>query len=302
MSITVTNISKRYGKQLALSSVSLSIGKGEIVGFLGPNGAGKSTLMKILTGYLPADSGEASINGLKVDCENTLFRSQIGYLPEHNPLYPEMYIREYLSLTAGFYSLKNKKERVDEVIEMTGLLPEVRKKIGALSKGYRQRVGLAQALVHNPSVLILDEPTSGLDPNQLDEVRGLIARISSDKTVMLSTHIMQEVEAMCNRVIIISKGEIVTDGATADIKKLSVNGAQKVLMATANPLDIKELEALSFVSDVEKTGHNEVLITAIDKHDIRPQLFKTAVDNGWILITLSEQSRSVENIFMELTR
>ena len=314
MSITVGKITKNYGNQVALNKVSFKIESGEIVGFLGPNGAGKSTLMKILTGYLPSDSGEAYIGDLKVEPNKTDFRAKIGYLPEHNPLYPEMYIREYLKLVAGFYQLKNKKEKVEEVIGMTGLKPEASKKIGALSKGYRQRVGLAQALIHDPEVLIafglasgcklliLDEPTSGLDPNQLEEIRKLITNISTNKTVMLSTHIMQEVEAICNRVIIINKGNIVADGTTSEIKKLSKGTGQQVLFATLGKIDKNQLSALPFIGKIEETALNEFLVTSTIQEDIRPKLFKAAVSNGWTLLSLTEKARSVENIFRELTQ
>lgn len=302
MSIEVKSITKIFGKQLALNGVTFKIDAGEIVGFLGPNGAGKSTLMKIISGFLPADGGEAWVNDLKVDPKKTEFRSNIGYLPEHNPLYPEMYVREYLTHVAGFYGIKKLRERVEQMVEMTGLTTEAKKKIGQLSKGYRQRVGLAQALIHNPSVLILDEPTSGLDPNQLDEIRNLIINISSEKTVMLSTHIMQEVEAICNRVIIINKGEIIADGSTSEIKKISKVIGQRVLFAAVESVTVAELLQLPFVAKVEEVSNNEFLITSSVKEDVRPLLFKTAVSQGWTIISLSEQLRSVENIFMELTR
>lgn len=302
MSIEVNNITKSFGKQLALNKVSLRIDKGEIVGFLGPNGAGKSTLMKILTGYLPADGGEAYINGLLVGYNHIDFRSKIGYLPEHNPLYLEMYIREYLLMVAGFYKIKNRSERVKEMIDMTGLTPEASKKIGALSKGYRQRVGLAQALIHNPDVLILDEPTSGLDPNQLDEIRHLITGISQNKTVMLSTHIMQEVEAICNRVIIINKGQIIADGPTAQIKTISKTRGQRVLFATVENIDLQYIAQLPFVATIEEICPNEIIVTSSQSNDIRSELFKVAVSKGWTLLSLVEQSSSVENIFRELTR
>jgi ABC-2 type transport system ATP-binding protein len=301
MSIRVKEISKKYGKQVALDKLSFEIESGEVVGFLGPNGAGKSTMMKILTGYLPPDGGKAYICGQKVESEKTAFRSKIGYLPEHNPLYPEMYIREYLQLVAGFYNLKNKKQRVEEVVEMTGLVPEVSKKIGALSKGYRQRVGLAQALIHDPEVLILDEPTSGLDPNQLDEIRNLITHISTNKTVMLSTHIMQEVEAICKRVIIIHNGKLVADGSTSEIKKMSKGAGQQVHVEFSHEIKTEVFSALPFVASAKKIEEGQFMITSSVDEDIRPLLFKAAVKNNWILISLSEQIRSVENIFRELT-
>jgi len=302
MAITVENIVKKYGNQLALDQVSFSIGAGEITGFLGPNGAGKSTLMKILTGYLLPDYGKATIDGMKVDISRTDFRYCIGYLPEHNPLYHEMYVVEYLKMVAGIYQLKNKSQHVDRVIEMTGLASESSKKIGALSKGYKQRVGLAQALIHDPSVLILDEPTTGLDPNQLDEIRALIRNISSKKTVLLSTHIMQEVEALCNRVIIINKGKIVVDGVAADVKKWAKGLGQKVLFSTLEKIDISELTALSFVEKVEQVSTKEFLLTSSAEEDIRPELFREAIKKNWTIITLAEQNGSFEEIFRDLTR
>ena len=217
MSILVEKVTKFYGKQKALDNISFEIGSGEIVGFLGPNGAGKSTMMKILTTYITPSYGKAEVCGNDVIEKALNVRKEIGYLPEHNPLYLDMYVKEYLSFVAGIYKLKNKKKRVEEIIKMVGLTPEMKKKISALSKGYRQRVGLAQAMIHDPKVLILDEPTSGLDPNQLVEIRALIKNIGKEKTVMLSTHIMQEVEAICDRVIIIDKGEIVADDLVKNI-------------------------------------------------------------------------------------
>jgi len=217
MSIRVDQVTKVYGEQKALNNVSLEIGNGEIVGLLGPNGAGKSTLMKILTCYIPPTSGQAFVNEMNCADESLAVRRIIGYLPENNPLYYDMYVREFLTFIAGIHNLKDKKSRVDEMIEITGLKPEMHKRIGALSKGYKQRVGLAQALIHNPEVLIMDEPTSGLDPNQIVEIRDLIKKLGSEKTILLSTHIMQEVEAICNRVVIIDKGKIVADGKTGDL-------------------------------------------------------------------------------------
>lgn len=302
MSIQVENITKKYGQQLALNNVSFKVKTGEIVGFLGPNGAGKSTLMKILTGYIEPNHGIARIAGLKVDGDKIDFRKRIGYLPENNPLYPEMFVKEYLSMVAGFYHLKNKKQRIAEVVEMTGLTPEVSKKIGALSKGYRQRVGLAQALIHNPEVLILDEPTSGLDPNQLDEIRNLIINISKDKTVMLSTHIMQEVEAICNRIVIINKGNLVADGTPAEIKKISEGVGQQVIFSTLEKINVETLNALPFAANVKTISANEFIVTSGIEEDIRPKLFQLAVEQKWTLLTLSEKQKSVENIFRELTQ
>lgn len=221
MSISIKNVSKFYGEQAALQSVSLNVKKGEVVGFLGPNGAGKSTLMKIITCYLPANEGKVKVCGEDVQEDSLSVRSKVGYLPEHNPMYLEMYIKEYLEFVAGIYN--SPKERVSEMIELTGLTPEQHKKIGELSKGYRQRVGLAAALIHNPEVLILDEPTTGLDPNQLAEIRALIKEIGKDKTVLLSTHIMQEVDKMCSRVVIINKGKIVDDQSIASLQEKGVD-------------------------------------------------------------------------------
>lgn len=220
MSIEVKNLTKVYGEQHAVDHISFKVEKGEIVGFLGPNGAGKSTTMKIITGYLPATEGEAIVCDIKVDAENVNTQKKIGYLPETNPMYFDMYVREYLAFCAGVHGMKGKsvKERVEEIIEMTGLTPESKKIIGSLSKGYKQRVGLAQALLHDPEVLILDEPTSGLDPNQIIEIRSLINKAGKEKTVLLSTHIMQEVEAMCDRIIIINKGKIVANDKIADLQ------------------------------------------------------------------------------------
>lgn len=217
MSIEVKNITKVYGEQKALDSISFSVNKGEIVGFLGPNGAGKSTLMKILTTYLTADEGEASVNGFDVLSQSKQVQQSVGYLPEHNPLYLDLYVREYLEFNADLHKVS--KSKIEEVIQLTGLTPESHKKIGELSKGYRQRVGLATALLHNPEVLILDEPTTGLDPNQLVEIRELIKNIGKDKTVFLSTHIMQEVEAICDRIIIINKGKLVEDASITELGK-----------------------------------------------------------------------------------
>lgn len=302
MSISVQNITKYYGAQKALNSVSFEVTSGEIVGFLGPNGAGKSTLMKILTGFLPSDKGEARICGLPVSANATLFRTKIGYLPELNPLYPEMYVKEYLEVVAGFYKLKNKRIKAREVIDITGLSPEAHKKIGALSKGYRQRVGLAQALIHDPEVLILDEPTSGLDPNQLDEIRKLITGISKNKTVMLSTHIMQEVEAICNRVIIIDKGNIIADDSTAHIKNMALGLGQRVEFSTLEPINIQHLESLPYIASVEAESSNSCIITSVSDTDIRPLLFQMAVNENQTIISLYEQSGTIENVFRDLTR
>ena len=301
MSIITSNITKLFGKQKALDKVSLSIKKGELVGFLGPNGAGKSTLMKIINGYIPADEGEIFIHEQKVDNKNLEIRKSIGYLPEHNPLYTDLYIKEFLEITAGFYQLKNKKQRVAEMVDLVGLGDEQHKKIKALSKGYRQRVGLAQALIHNPSVLILDEPTTGLDPNQLEEIRNLIREISKDKTVILSSHIMQEVEAVCNRVIIINKGKIVADGGIAAIKSGNFSGNQVVNVEFLEKCELKKLQEIDGISQIMET-ENGFELTANSSTDIRPQIFNFAVANQLTIISLHEKQQNLENVFHQVTQ
>src|SRR5690606_39238057 len=256
MDLKINKVSKLFGKQKALDQVSLSVGGGELLGFLGPNGAGKSTLMKIITGFLPADGGEFFLDEEKISTDKTSFRKNIGYLPEHNPLYTDLYVKEFLEITAGFYQLKNKRQQVARMVELTGLGDEQHKKIGALSKGYRQRVGLAQALIHDPKVLMLDEPTSVLDPSQLEDIRSLIRSISREKTVILSSHIMQEVEAVCNRVVIINKGKIVADGSIAEVKSGQLRKNQTVIAAFDKPVKKEQLLALPEVEDVLFDGEN----------------------------------------------
>ncbi len=301
MSVETRNITKLFGKQKALDEVNFSIQEGELVGFLGPNGAGKSTMMKIITGFLPADEGEVFVNGEKVLPEKLEIRKNIGYLPENNPLYTDLYVKESLEITAGFYKLKNKKQKVAEMVALTGLGDEQHKKIGALSKGYRQRVGLAQALIHNPSVLILDEPTTGLDPNQLEEIRNLIREISREKTVMLSSHIMQEVEAVCNRVIIINKGKIVADGGIPELKGRSFRQNQVVIAEFNLPMSEEQLQAIKGVQKVSGSGTIWELVSN-DETDIRPAVFKFAVENNLTLLTLQEKQKNLEGVFQELTR
>lgn len=302
MTIQISKISKFYGSQKALDQVSFEIETGELVGFLGPNGAGKSTLMKIITGYLASDEGKVMINGETVETKNVAIRSQIGYLPENNPLYTDLYVREYLEMVAGFYQLRNKKEQVLKMVELTGLKKEQHKKIGALSKGFRQRVGLAQALIHDPAVLILDEPTTGLDPNQLEEIRQLILTISANKTVMLSTHIMQEVEAICSRVIIINKGLIVADGSIEQLKSGQFAKNQEVFIEFDKTPDLNALGKLSGIGKIEKINQTSFLVESTKNTDLRPAIFKFAVDNHLILLTLKEQQQSLENVFQDLTR
>jgi ABC-2 type transport system ATP-binding protein len=301
MSIEIRHITKLFSKQKALDEVSFEIKKGELVGFLGPNGAGKSTLMKIITGFLPPDEGEVVVDGQKVESKNLEIRKNIGYLPEHNPLYTDLYVKEFLEITAGFYKLKNSKQRVAEMVQLTGLGDEQHKKIRSLSKGYRQRVGLAQALIHDPSVLILDEPTTGLDPNQLEEIRHLIREISREKTVMLSSHIMQEVEAVCNRVIIINKGKIIADGGINEIRSGKLNRNQFVVAEFSAPVKIEKLLAVEGVKNATLNG-NFWEIESAGENDIRPAVFQFALENNLILLTLHEKQQNLEGVFHELTK
>jgi len=298
MSIEVQNISKSYGTQKALDNISFSVKKGEIVGFLGPNGAGKSTLMKILTTFINADEGTASVNGSDVSENQKAVQLSVGYLPEHNPLYLDLYVREYLAFNADVYKVS--KTRIEEVIQLTGLTPESHKKIGQLSKGYRQRVGLATALLHNPDVLILDEPTTGLDPNQLVEIRNVIKNVGKDKTVFLSTHIMQEVEAICDRVIIIDHGKIVTD------KKLNklVSEEKEQIIEVEFDKTINEtlLANLTNIKTYKNTVDNIWLLTFNTEEDMRPKVFDFAHDNGLKTLQISLKSKNLEQIFREKTK
>lgn len=296
MSIKVENISKKYGDQNALNDVTFEVKKGEIVGFLGPNGAGKSTLMKILTTFIPASDGSATVNGFSVTNNKKDVQKSVGYLPEHNPLYLDMYVREYLRFNASIYKIS--KSRVEEIIEQTGLSPEAHKKIGALSKGYRQRVGLANALLHNPDVLILDEPTTGLDPNQIIEIRNLIKSVGTEKTVFLSTHIMQEVEAICDRVIIINKGEIVADKKIAELKE---HQAQVIEVAFDYRVEEVALQKLSKVKQVNNTHDFTYELTFDTEKDMRPAVFDFAHDNGLKILQLNTKNKNLEELFRELT-
>ncbi len=300
MSIKVENITKLYGKQKALNSVSVNINSGEIVGLLGTNGAGKSTLMKIITCFIPPSSGNVSVCGYDIFEQSMEVRKKVGYLPEHNPLYLDMYVREYLEFLAGIHHL-NKKAKIEEMIDITGLGIEQNKKIGALSKGYRQRIGLAQALIHDPEVLILDEPTSGLDPNQLLEIRNLIKMIGKEKTVMLSTHIMQEVEAVCDRVIIINKGEIVADNSTENIHKLAVS-KNIITVEFDKNIEINLIENLNDVKTVKSIGENSWEIQTSADVDIRQNIFQFAVKNSLAVLSMNKQSQSLEEIFQQLTK
>lgn len=296
MSIKVENITKSYGEQKALNSISFSIEKGEIVGFLGPNGAGKSTMMKILTAFLPASEGSAFVNGYNVNTEAMEVKRNLGYLAEHNPLYLDMYVREYLLFNAEIYKIP--KSEVEKVIAKTGLDLEANKRIGQLSKGYRQRVGLAAALLHNPKVLILDEPTTGLDPNQLIEIRNLIKNVGKEKTVLLSTHIMQEVEAICDRVIIIDKGEIVLDRKLKDLKS-----DQQQIIEVEFDYRVEEiaLEQLPKIEKIENSvGFVYQLYFSTDQ-DMRGKVFDFAHDNGLKILQLHQKNTTLEKLFTELT-
>ncbi len=300
MSIITHDITKVYGSQVVLDNVNINIGKGEIVGLLGPNGAGKSTLMKILTGYIPPTSGTATVYGHDVLFGTEEVKKIVGYLPEHNPLYLDMYIKEYLEFVAGIHKLgKESKIRIREIIEKTGLGPEQNKKIGTLSKGYRQRVGLAQALIHNPEVLILDEPTSGLDPNQLLEIRELIKGIGKEKTVILSTHIMQEVEAVCSRAIIINLGKIVADGSTSELSNIQKHDIVTVEFET--PTSEKQLLSIPGVARVVKVNDLSWKLEAKPGEDIRPRINKYAVENELTLLSLHREEHNLEQVFQELT-
>lgn len=300
MSVITHNITKLYGNQKALNDVSLTIHPGEIVGLLGPNGAGKSTLMKILTCFLPPTSGTASIMGFDVQEQSIEARRLVGYLPESNALYADMYIREFLSFVAGLHHLGSATaSRVDEMIQLTGLEAEVHKKIRMLSKGYKQRVGIAQALIHNPQVLILDEPTSGLDPNQLIEIRNLIKNIGKDKTIILSTHIMQEVEALCNRVVIINKGEIVADDVPENINKTRAKDI--IVVEFLQTVEATALKKISGIKNVTQEG-NSWLIEQKDGVDVRQNLTKWAVENNLTIQSLKKKSLSMEESFQKLTR
>ncbi len=301
MSVKVQNLTKIYGEQRAIDSISFEAKKGEILGFLGPNGAGKTTTMKILTCFIPQSSGVAEVNGFNVEKNPLEVRRQVGYLPEHNPLYKDMYVREYLEFVAGVHKLDKKKQRVAEMIERVGLSVEQAKPIGALSKGYRQRVGLAQAMLHDPSVLILDEPTTGLDPNQLVEIRRLIKDLGKEKTVIFSTHIMQEVQALCDRVMIINKGEIVAND-TIDMLQNRIKGETLVTVEFAQSIDNQRLLKILNVKNVKILGDNKYQLASDMSKDIRAEVFKFAVDNNLTLLEMHKEVISVADVFQELTK
>ncbi len=298
MSIEIKNLSKSYGTQKALDAISFAIKKGEIVGFLGPNGAGKSTLMKILTTYLTADEGNAKVNGYDVNSQQKDVQLSIGYLPEHNPLYLDLYVREYLAFNADVYKVA--KSRIEEVIQLTGLSTESHKKIGQLSKGYRQRVGLANALLHNPDVLILDEPTTGLDPNQLVEIRNVIKNAGKDKTVFLSTHIMQEVEAICDRVIIIDKGKIVAD---TKLEKLILETTTQIIEVEFDQkVTETQIATIENISSYTNTNGSIWELTFATDKDMRPVVFDFATANGLKTLQLNQKNKNLETVFREVTK
>jgi len=302
VSIEVIGVSKIYGQQKALDDVSFTINRGEIVGFLGPNGAGKSTMMKIICCYLPQSMGTVKVNGLDVKEESIAVRKKIGYLPEHNPLYLEMYVKEYLEFVLGLYGKsENKKQKVSDIIELVGLKIEQNKKISALSKGYRQRVGLAQALIHQPEVLILDEPTTGLDPNQLVEIRNVIKSAGKEKTVLFSTHIMQEVEAVCDRIIIISKGKIVADENKAGIKNLQSTKKQIITVEFDKAVSESLLLKITGVNSAVLLKDNLWKLSSNLMDDLRPKIAKFAQENNLLILTMVKIEETLEDVFRNLT-
>lgn len=301
MSIIVQNVTKQYDTQLALNNVSLEIGKGEIVGLLGPNGAGKSTLMKIITCFVPPTEGTVTVEGFDIWEQSMEVRKRVGYLPEHNPLYLDMYVKEYLGFVAGIHHITGQEaaKRIDEMIEMTGLSIEKHKKIGALSKGYRQRVGLAQAMIHNPSVLILDEPTSGLDPNQLIDIRNLIKNLGKEKTVLLSTHIMQEVEALCDRVIIINKGVVV---ANDNIENLTKESDNVLIVEFDGKVTMEMLRSIVGLKQAKSIKDNHWILEPKADLDIRQDLMRWAINNNVIIKSMQQEETSIEESFQKLTK
>ena len=300
MSISVTNLSKHYGAQKAVNNISFTINKGEVVGFLGPNGAGKSTTMKMITGYLAADAGQITVCGITADEQNTDTKKKIGYLPEANPLYLDMYVREYLAFIAGVHQIDNLKKKIEEVIATVGLSSEAHKKIGQLSKGYKQRVGLAAALVHDPEVLILDEPTSGLDPNQIVEIRNVIKSLAKEKTILFSSHIMQEVEAICDRVIIINKGNIVADDRLSNLQQQH-NSMQQVIVEFKEPVALGLFKEMSSVTSVSQQDSGKIVIECTDAGDVKKQLLHFSIENKFNILSLQSQEESLENVFRYFT-
>jgi len=302
MSVLVTDLVKLYGSQRAVDGISFSASKGQITGFLGPNGAGKSTTMKIATCFIPPTSGTIEVCGYNVETSPIDVRRNIGYLPEHNPLYLDMYVKEYLQFTGGLYGIKGNflVSRIADMIELCGLQIEQYKKIGALSKGYRQRVGLAQALLHDPQVLILDEPTTGLDPNQILEIRKVIKSIAKDKTVIFSTHIMQEVQALCDQVIIIDRGHLVANKSIAEIRNMNAS-SRIIRLEFTEEVAIEHFASFDFVSGTRNVSGNVYELVVTTQDDTRPLIFKECAEKGWTLIEMKVEEQSLENIFRELT-
>jgi ABC-2 type transport system ATP-binding protein len=302
MSIKINALTKSYGSQKAVDAISFEVNRGEVVGFIGPNGSGKSTTMKCICAILPPDSGTIEVSGIDVQKDNLAVKKIIGYLPEHNPLYHDMYVKEYLLHIAHYY-LEGKlcRKRVEGIVLDTGLGSECHKKIGQLSKGYKQRVGLAQALIHNPEVLILDEPTTGLDPNQIVEIRNLISEFSKDKTVLLSTHILQEVEAICDRVVIINEGKIVADGTTERIRKSDNKGIQTIYVEFNQAVGSEMLIRLKGVEQVQKISEKEYLLAGNANEDLREHIFNFAMENGLKLLTIQKKEETLEESFRKLT-
>lgn len=300
MSISVKHLTKIYGEQVAVNNISFEAKKGEILGFLGPNGAGKSTTMKIITGFIPATEGDVEVCGIDIKKEPLKARDKIGYLPEHNPIYLDMYVKEYLKFVGKIYKIKDIDKRVEEVIDLVGLQKEQHKIIGALSKGYRQRVGLAQAIIHDPEVLILDEPTSGLDPNQLVEIRGLIKKIGKEKTVMLSTHIMQEVEAVCDRVIIINNGNLVANAKTEELE--SGGNEQVVYVEFEEQVARNRLAKVPHIMQVESLSDNTFVVKTSAEIDLRKVIAEFAKEENNLILTIRKEEKSLEEVFKEYTK
>ena len=300
MSINISNLSKKYGQQTVLNNISFQVGEGEVIGFLGPNGAGKTTTMKIIAGALAYETGSVKVCDMEVKDNSLKTKSLIGYLPEQNPLYTDMYVKEYLLFVADIYKIKDKKKRVEDLIDRVGLRPEFKKKIGQLSKGYRQRVGLAQALIPDPKVLILDEPTTGLDPNQLEDIRALIREIGKERTVMLSTHIMQEIKAICSRVLVINKGEIVAD--YADLSRINAFDENNFHFEAEflNIVSIEDLKKINSIQSVKSITDKSVSIIA--DADIRAEIFDFAVRTGNKILMIKPLERTMEEVFRSLTR
>ena len=302
MSVTVSNLTKIYGEQKAIDNISFEVKPGEVLGFLGPNGAGKSTTMKILSGFIPQTEGKASLCGFDVEKDSLKARSKVGYLPENNPLYLDMYVKEFLEFAYKIHEsgAKNQDKKIKEVIDLVGLNVEQHKKIGQLSKGYKQRVGLAQALIHNPEILILDEPTSGLDPNQLTDIRNLIKELGKEKTIIFSTHIMQEVQAVCDRVIIINKGKLVADDKPENLQNLLSN---EILIEVEfeNSVNENELNKIQHVHSIEKISDKNFILHGKDSMQLRKNIFAFAVSKNNPLLTLKQENKSLEDIFQQLT-